>query len=192
MDDALLVRRFERFCDLLRDGQRFVQWNRSARYPLGEVFALDELHDQRTDAVRLFEAMDVSDVGMVQRRECLGFAREPRQPVEIARESFRQRLQRHITIQFRVAGAIHLPHAAFANLSGDLEDAEAHTGRKGHRVALDYTGKSSGAPVPGRTKHEEHEVRKGRRLSTSGGIYRLQAGDGDVLRRGLWTCRPSA
>ena len=46
MDDALLVRGFERLGDLPRDGQRLVERDRPARDALGQVFALDELHDQ--------------------------------------------------------------------------------------------------------------------------------------------------
>ena len=47
MDDALLVRRLERFGDLPRDRQRLIERNRSARDPIGERRALDQLHDQR-------------------------------------------------------------------------------------------------------------------------------------------------
>ena len=47
MDDALLVRRFERLCDLSRDRQRFVEGNRPLRNPIGERRPVDQLHDER-------------------------------------------------------------------------------------------------------------------------------------------------
>ena len=76
MDDPLLMRRFERLCDLLRDRQRLVDRDRPARNALRQVLALDELHHQRTDTVGFFETVDVRDIGMIQRREGLRFARE--------------------------------------------------------------------------------------------------------------------
>ena len=47
MDDPLLVGRFERLGDLLRDLQRLVDRDRPARDALGQRLALDELENQR-------------------------------------------------------------------------------------------------------------------------------------------------
>ena len=48
MDDALLVRGFERLRDLPRDRQRFVERKSSpSRDPIGERLALDQLQDER-------------------------------------------------------------------------------------------------------------------------------------------------
>ena len=49
------------------------------------------------------------DVRMVQGRERLGFAREPRQPIGIACERVGQDLERDVTIEVRVAGPVDLP-----------------------------------------------------------------------------------
>ena len=86
MDDALLVRRFERFGDLPGDRQRFVDRDRSVRNAIGEGRSLDELHDERLHAVRVFEPVDGRDVWMIQRGEDFGFALEARQPVGIGGE----------------------------------------------------------------------------------------------------------
>ena len=51
MDDPLLVRRFERLGDLLRDRQRFVERHRALRDPIGERRTLDQLQHQRPHAV---------------------------------------------------------------------------------------------------------------------------------------------
>ena len=82
MDDALLVRGFERLGDLLRDRQRFVERNRSARDALRQVLAFDQLHHQARVPL-LLDAVDVRDVRMIERREHFRFALEPRQPIAI-------------------------------------------------------------------------------------------------------------
>ena len=46
MDDALLVRGFERVRDLLRDRQRLVERDRAPRDPLREIVAFDQLHHE--------------------------------------------------------------------------------------------------------------------------------------------------
>ena len=47
MHDAGLVRGLERLGDLPRDRHRFVERERPARDPQAQIFAIDELHDQR-------------------------------------------------------------------------------------------------------------------------------------------------
>ena len=81
MDDPLLVRRFEGFGDLLRDGQRLVHGNRTLRDAVGERRPLDQFHHESNRARALFQAVDLRDVWMVQRGERLGFAVEAREPL---------------------------------------------------------------------------------------------------------------
>ena len=66
MNDPQLVSRFEGFCDLPRDRQRFVEGKGPARDPLGEILPLNEFHHKGADAVGFFEAVDLGDVWMVQ------------------------------------------------------------------------------------------------------------------------------
>ena len=54
------------------------------------------------------------DVGMIQRREGLGFAYEPREPFGVAHEEIGQDLDRDVALELRVRGAIDLAHAARA------------------------------------------------------------------------------
>ena len=70
----------------LRDRQRLVERQRPAGDALRQILALDQFHHQRADAAGLLEAVDVGDVRMVERRERLGFALEPRQPLGVAGE----------------------------------------------------------------------------------------------------------
>ena len=95
MDDALLVRGFERIGDLLRDRQGFVEWNRAARNALRQVLALDEFHHECRDVGCLLEAVDRGDVGMVERREDFGFALKAREAIRIAGHRGGQHLDRH-------------------------------------------------------------------------------------------------
>ena len=145
MNDPLFMRRFERLRDLLRDRQRLVDRDRPARNALRQVLALDELHHQRTDTVGFFETVDVRDVGMIQRREGLRFAREPREPFGVAREDIGQHLDRDVAIQLRIARAIDLAHAAGAQGGEDLIRAEAKAGVEGQTVAVEYMGHRRGA-----------------------------------------------
>ena len=98
MNDPLLVRRFERLGDLPRDRQRLVERNRAARDPLRQVLALDELHDERGDALGFFESIDRRDVRMIQRGEDFGFALEPREPIVIRRDRGRENLDRDLSV----------------------------------------------------------------------------------------------
>ena len=73
MDDPLLVRGFQRLRNLFRDRQGFIEGKtggsertRPTCDELRERRALDELHDQRTDAARFFEPVDVRDVRMIE------------------------------------------------------------------------------------------------------------------------------
>ena len=132
MDDPLLVRRFECVGDLPRDGQGFVEWDWPARDALRQILALDQFHDERTDTARFFEAMDVRDVRVIQRRQRLRFARKPGQAIGIAGKGVRKDLQRDVAIQFRVARAIDFAHATRADRRGDFIDAETGAGGKCH------------------------------------------------------------
>ena len=134
MDDALLVRGFEGFGNLLRDRQRLVDRNRSLRDPVRERRPLDQLHDERLHAVRLLEAVDVRDVRMIERGEDLRLAFEPRQAIRIGGEEVRKHLQRDVAIEPRVPRPIHFPHAASPKQRENLVRAEAAAGVQGQTV----------------------------------------------------------
>ena len=125
MDDSLLMGRFEGFGDLLGNRQCLVERDRPLRDAVRQGWPLDQLQDQRPDAIRLLQAVDGADVRMVQRGQHLGFPLEPRQPIGVGRERLGQHLQRHVAIELGVAGLIHLPHPAFADLGGDLVASNA-------------------------------------------------------------------
>ena len=86
MDDALLVRGFERLGNLLRDRQRLVDRNRSLRDAVGERRPSTSSMTSAGHAVGLFEAVDGRDVRMVQRGEDLRFALEPCEALRVGGE----------------------------------------------------------------------------------------------------------
>ena len=135
MDDALLVRGFQRVRHLSGNAQRLVQRKRSAREPLREILSLDELHHEGAHATGFLETVDVRDIGVVQRREGMGFACEARQPIGIAGEGVRKDLQRDVAIEPCVTGPEHLAHAAFPNPADDFVDPDTGACGKRHRVA---------------------------------------------------------
>ncbi len=66
------------------------------------------------DVTLILEAVDCGDVRMIERREHLRFAAEPRQAIRIDREDLRQHLQRDVATELRIACAIDLAHPAGA------------------------------------------------------------------------------
>ncbi len=139
MDDALLVRGLERLGDLAGNGQRVLEWNRTARDPRRQVFPIDELHHQRPNlfaarARPLLDAVDLRDVRVIERRERLCLALEPRQPFRVAREDVRQHFERDIAIQAGVARAKDLAHATSADGVEHLVRAEPGASCDRHRL----------------------------------------------------------
>ena len=120
MHDALLVRGFERVGDLRRHRQRLVERERSPGDPLGQRRAFDQFEHERGAAGALLDAVNAGDAGMIQRREHLRLAAEPRQPIGVAGHARRQDLHGHVAAQPRIAGAIDLAHPAAAQQRDDL------------------------------------------------------------------------
>jgi hypothetical protein len=120
--DASLVRRVEGLGNLLRERQSLATRDGPARDPLREVFALDELHDERRDVrigrlspdspPALLHAIDLRDMRVIERRECPCFTLEALAPLRIGRKRVGQNLQRDIAAQPGIATAVHLAHTA--------------------------------------------------------------------------------
>ena len=132
MNDAAVVGRFERFADLLRDGEAFWKWKRTLCDAIGERPAFDELEDQKLAALDLLESVDGADVRMVERGEQLRLAPEARHALRIVDEARWQCFQRDITIQPRVARAIDLAHPSDAEQRTNLVGPQPGSRREGH------------------------------------------------------------
>ncbi len=149
MNDPLFVRGFQGVRDLLRDRQASSIGICALRDPLREIVTLNEFHHERTYNPRLFEAVDVRDVRMVQRCEGLGFARESSQPIGIGCERLREDFERDVAIQLGIARAIDLSHAAFADRRGDVVASETGAGREGQTATKYMSGRQRGRDNPG-------------------------------------------
>src|SRR5262245_14124771 len=97
VDDAPLMRRFQRFGDLPRDGQRFGQCDGT-----GQRRALDVLHHQIVGA----DVVQRADVGMIQCGHRAGF------PLEALVELLGAKLHCDNAIEPGVAGFVHFPHSS--------------------------------------------------------------------------------
>ena len=69
---------------------------------------------------------------MIERSQDLRFALEAREPLGIEGEAVGQDLERDVALERRVAGAIHLAHAACAKRGQNLVWAESIAGGEGH------------------------------------------------------------
>src|SRR5262249_47238842 len=114
-----------RIRDLSRDRERLVDGQGSARDAVGKRRPLDELHDEKRSVVALLDAVDVRDVGMVQRRQDLRFAAEPRKTIRIVCNGGQQNLDGDAAIQLRIVRVIHSAHPAFTQLLDDAIRADA-------------------------------------------------------------------
>src|SRR5262245_3474198 len=139
------MRGFERVRDLSRNGQRLIKRNRAALDALREIVALDKFHDQRGGARTVFKPVDGGDVRMIKRREHFRLALKAREPVGISRKRGWQDLDRDLTFQPGVRRPIHLTHPAFADLRGDVVNADAGTWTEG-QMSRDYTGGTAASP----------------------------------------------
>ena len=74
--------------------------------PLFKRRPVDELQHEGPHAGDVLEAVNGGDVGVIERREEVRLAREPRQAIGIARERVREDLQRDVAMQPRVVRPI--------------------------------------------------------------------------------------
>jgi hypothetical protein len=162
MDDATLVRRLERLGDLTRNVEGFLKRQArgrletgsrglrathgatrrralsprpgavSLRDQLGERRPLDQLHDEGHGAAGLLEPVDLGDVRVIERREHPGFAFEAGEPIRVGGERLWQGLDRHLSAELRVEGAVDFAHAALSQRCEDFVGTQAGAGEEGH------------------------------------------------------------
>ena len=105
MDDAALVRGFQRVGHLAPDGNRL--GNRQAGHTrppgsceaIGQGLAFDQLHHQRLQPAAFFDPVQRRDVGMVHRRQRSRLVLQASEAPGVETMLLRQQLQRHITLE---------------------------------------------------------------------------------------------
>ena len=133
VDDASLVCVLQRLCNVARDRHRLWQPDRPDCQSLGQRGTFDELHREPADISGVLDAVNRRDAAVIERREHLGFALEPRQAVAVAREGRRQDFDGDVAVQTGIARAVDLAHPTGAKRGEDFVAAKPCACREGHR-----------------------------------------------------------
>ena len=129
--DAMLVRRGEASGDLHRVVDGELGRKRASGKPATQGLALQKLCDGVGDAILRAEVEDRENVGMRQRSHGLGFPLEAGERRRTRAQVRGKDLDRDVAVEFAVAGAIDLAHAARAEPFEDLVGSEAHPAPEG-------------------------------------------------------------
>jgi hypothetical protein len=120
MDDPLVVGGGKSIGQRHSEVEELPEREPTFRYQPLERLAVDKLHGDEMDALVLLDRVDGDDIGVAQGRNGPRLAREALEPLLAAGELGRQHFDRHLAAELGVLGPIHLPHAALAQLGGDL------------------------------------------------------------------------
>lgn len=88
--------------DLFGNRESLLTRDRPGFDPLGDRRTFHQFHHQRVLGAGIFQAVDGSNVRVIQRRQNFGFAAEMAQPVGVACNSGRQDLQRNFAAELTV------------------------------------------------------------------------------------------
>src|SRR5262249_47773282 len=113
VNDPFLVGGFEGLTNLLCDRQCFIDGDRSTFQPLLKRLSLNQLHHDARLRRRVFKAVNLGDIRMVQTGKNLSFALESCETLWIIGEVIRQEFQSDLTMQFGIKSPKHDTHAAF-------------------------------------------------------------------------------
>jgi len=123
MDDAFFVRGFERVGDLPGVIESNIEWQR----------ALERLsHNQLHHKSAFFHAVDLRDVGVIERGQYLCFALEACEALRVLGERRRKNLDRYVAIELGVVCAVDFAHTARPDGRKDFVRSQTSPGGKGH------------------------------------------------------------
>lgn len=134
MNDTLLVRRLQRVGDLARDRQGLLGRDRTLFDARLQRLAFDQLNHNASRLAGLFDAVDLRNVGVIQRREHMRLTPKPCQAFGIVGECGGQQLDVDTATQLRVCGLIHLSHAAGSEVPHDLVMCEFGSDHGGAKI----------------------------------------------------------
>ncbi len=141
MDDALVVRGGQRIGDGDAAVKDLRQGKAVGREDLVQAPAFDQFHGEKAHTGVFLHGIERDDVWMVQARDRLCFALEALEAGGIGGHVGVEDLEGDVTIEARVAGAVHLAHSAFAQLVEDAIGSENITDV--HRVLGEGFGATS-------------------------------------------------
>ena len=121
MDNAFVVGELEGLANLGNDLEGFARGKFARAFQLAEVQAIDEFHDDESQAVDLAEFMDGNDVRVVESGEGAGFAVEAFGEAGAAGGLRREDFQGDQPVEGGLAGFINGAHPAFSDKTEDFE-----------------------------------------------------------------------
>jgi hypothetical protein len=145
VDDVLFMGVLQRLGDLRRNAQGFVDLNWPCDHALGQVEARHKLHDEVVRLAGILDAINLGDVGMIQRCQQACFALEPRQPVGVAGELRRKNFDGYLAPELGVVSAVDLAHSPRADQRQDLVGTETCACLYRHALADDTRTDAAGA-----------------------------------------------
>jgi len=113
--DAVLVGVGQTLGDRNAQTWPLLELQRPTADDLAQGAALEQLHRNEWRAVVLADFVDHGDVGVVQRRGCLGLALKAQPALGIRGQRGRQQLQRDVAVELGVQRFPHQSHAALAD-----------------------------------------------------------------------------
>jgi hypothetical protein len=134
MNDSEIVRSLERFRDLPGDWERFIKPQSAVSDPIGKRGSFNQLENKRSNPARFLDSVDVRDVGMIQRSQHMRLALEAGHALRIGRKGVRQYFDSDVAMEFPVAGAINLTHAAGTERGEDFVRSKRVAGNERHAV----------------------------------------------------------
>jgi len=120
----------ERLGDLSSHAQAVGQRQSAILQPAMQCFAGDVLHHQEQRARVFANFKDLADVRVIERGDGHRLASQPLSRARVSGGFDREQLDGDLTIETRVAGAIHLAHPARTERGKDLVRAKARTWEK--------------------------------------------------------------
>src|SRR5262249_28533866 len=118
--DAFLMGGFERACNLGCDAKRFIQRNPASVDSLRQRISGNELHDKKPAALVLLQAMNPSDIRVIERRQDARFPLKSRDAVTVINECVWKEFDCDPASELCVCSLVHIAHSARAKLRRDL------------------------------------------------------------------------
>ena len=135
MNDPCFLRGFERLANFNPNLQRLLQRQRPLPKPLGQRLTFQTLHYEKVNIVLMANIIQRANPRMIQGRNGPSFPLKPLLQIRIGRKMVGQDLDRHGPVEPRIAGPIHLPHAARTQSGLDFIRAKSFARGKGHACA---------------------------------------------------------
>jgi hypothetical protein len=132
MDNALAMRSGKSFGDGDADLENLVHGQCAFAQALGESFSFKKLHDQEIGAILAADVVELTNVGMVQRRDGASLTLHTQLEFRGSGKVRSKNLDGDDTVETRVAGTVDFAHAARAEGADDLVGTELGAGAQGH------------------------------------------------------------